>query len=139
MRGRRRLMRTGKAPTDWRTEIALRGLGLDVGRPSLGRNDIANCIYKFVRYGDSRIEWDAASSSNPWHQQDDSWGESHSPSGKHERVGRARSVEEDNMRRFVVALLATSALSVSAFAADMPVKAPAYRTPIAAQIGRAHV
>ena len=36
------------------------------------------------------------------------------------------------MRRFVVALLATSALSVSAFAADMPVKAPAYRTPIAA-------
>ncbi len=35
------------------------------------------------------------------------------------------------MRRFVVALLATSALSVSAFAADMPVKAPVYRTPIA--------
>lgn len=31
------------------------------------------------------------------------------------------------MRRFFVALLATSALTVSAFAADMPVKAPAYR------------
>jgi outer membrane immunogenic protein len=31
------------------------------------------------------------------------------------------------MRRFIVALLATSALTVSAFAADMPVKAPVYR------------
>lgn len=36
------------------------------------------------------------------------------------------------MRRFVVALLATSALSVSAFAADMPTKAPAYKAPVAA-------
>jgi len=33
------------------------------------------------------------------------------------------------MRGFVVALLATSALSVSAFAADMPVKAPVYKAP----------
>lgn len=38
-------------------------------------------------------------------------------------------VEEDKMRRFVVALLATSALTFAAQAADMPTKAPVYKAP----------
>jgi hypothetical protein len=48
-------------------------------------------------------------------------------------ASRTRSfVEEGNMRRFVVALLATSALSVAAQAADMPAKAPVLKAaPIA--------
>jgi outer membrane immunogenic protein len=39
--------------------------------------------------------------------------------------------EEEKMRRFVVALLATSALTFAAQAADLPVKAPVYKAPIA--------
>jgi outer membrane immunogenic protein len=37
--------------------------------------------------------------------------------------------EEEKMRRFVVALLATSALTFAAQAADLPVKAPVYKAP----------
>lgn len=52
------------------------------------------------------------------------------PAADTESACRTRSfVEEDHMRRFVVALLATGALTFAAQAADMAVKAPAYRAP----------